>query len=47
MASRSGWSTVRSRPKWNYRLTGLGMSLAEACSPLCEWGSEQRERIEP
>ena len=33
-------------PKVEYRLTDFGMSLAEACRPLCEWGSEHMERIE-
>ena len=32
-------------PKVEYRLTDLGMSLAEGCRPLCQWGSEHMGRI--
>ena len=33
-------------PKVEYSLTPLGMSLAEALHPLCEWGSAHSAAIE-
>ena len=32
-------------PKVEYSLTEFGMSLAVACTPLCDWGSDHMERI--
>jgi DNA-binding HxlR family transcriptional regulator len=33
-------------PRVEYSLTEFGLSLCEALSPLCEWGSKHMERIE-
>jgi DNA-binding HxlR family transcriptional regulator len=32
-------------PKVEYSLTKFGVSLAEAITPLCEWGSKHMKRI--
>ena len=33
-------------PRVEYALTKFGVSLKEALSPLCQWGSKHMERIE-
>ena len=32
-------------PKVDYTMTPFGMTLVETLRPLCEWGTEHRERI--
>ena len=32
-------------PMVDYTMTALGMTLAQALMPLCEWGTEHRDKI--
>lgn len=33
-------------PKVDYTMTAFGMTLADALMPLCDWGTQHRQRVE-
>lgn len=34
-------------PRVDYDLTAYGLSLADALTPLCDWGTLNRDRVKP